>query len=242
MNVDELRDRTSSLKMRKQSLLNDTFLWVKLAIEAVSELPNTKFEFDVPKAGKPHSTRTVSRADAEKVKNRIINKDIYNSAFITMVASVEDYFSKIITLILKYDIKRIKCTIQGVNMANTISVVDVIDNDKETLIENIVNQRINSLFYASPQKQIEYFDAALGIRIEEDNWEHWIEMKARRDLLVHNAGIINSVYIQKTNRIYNVKLGDEIIIDYEYFSESVANMKKLVGVLDREIRKQYKRE
>lgn len=47
------------------------------------------------------------------------------------------------------------------------------------------------------KKQIEYFDKALGIKVDDDIWGKWVEIKARRDLWVHNAGIVNQVYIDK---------------------------------------------
>lgn len=80
MKIQELRDRASALKIEKQSFLNDTFFWVNLAREAVEQLPDTKFEFEVPKAGRAGEMRTVTRKDGEKIKRRIVNKDIYNSA------------------------------------------------------------------------------------------------------------------------------------------------------------------
>ena len=71
MEIQELRNKTSKLKREKQSFLNDTFFWVKLAREAVEQLPDTKFEFEVPKGGKVGKTgkmRTVARNDGKKLK------------------------------------------------------------------------------------------------------------------------------------------------------------------------------
>lgn len=76
MKIQELRDKASALKIEKQSFLNDTFFWVQLAREAVGKLPDTKFEFEVPKAGNARKMRTVKRKDGQKIKRRIIHKDI----------------------------------------------------------------------------------------------------------------------------------------------------------------------
>lgn len=168
MEIHELRDKSSALKTEKQSFLNDTFFWVRLAKEAVEQLPDTKFEFEVPKAGKVGKMRTVARNNGEKIKKRIVSKDIYNSAFVSIVAAVEDYLTKTMTWILLCDNKRIKCTISGVNFCKEITVVDLIDKDRDTIIRNIINQRVEGLFYASPQKQLEYFDKALGIKVDAD--------------------------------------------------------------------------
>ncbi|MCI8421872.1 MAG: hypothetical protein HFE34_06230 [Clostridia bacterium] len=240
MKIQELRDKASMLKREKQSFLNDTFFWVKLAREAVEQLPDTKFEFEVPKAGMAGKMRTVARNNGQKIKNRIVNRDIYNSAFVSLVAAVEDYLSKIMIWILLCDNKRIKCTIAGVNFSKEISIVDLIDKDKDALIKSIIDQRVEGLFYASPRKQIEYFDKALGIKIDNDIWGKWVEIKARRDLWVHNAGIVNQLYIDKVKEFKLCDLGDEAVIDEQYFSDCVVILKILIGRIDREIKNVYK--
>ena len=132
------------------------------------------------------------------------------------------------------------CTVAGVNFNKEISVVDLITKDRSDLISQIIQERVNTLFYASPQKQLEYFDKALGIKVEDDIWGKWIEIKARRDLWVHNAGIANQIYLDKAKDYSLVLLGKEALIDQKYFSDSVATMKTLVGRIDRDIRNAYK--
>ena len=242
MEKQDFLDQASLLKKEKQSLLNDTFLWVKLARESVQNLPDTKFVFEVPKAGKANQTRTVQRNHAQVVKKRMLAKDIFNSAFIAMVATIEDYLSKIMVLILLYDNRRIMCTVGGVSFNKDVSVIDLITKDRSDLINQIIQERVNTLFYASPQKQLEYFDKALGIKVEDEIWGKWVEIKARRDLWVHNAGIANQIYLDKTKDYNLVPIGSEALIDQKYFSDSVATMKTLVGRIDRDIRKAYKND
>lgn len=164
---------------------------------------------------------------------------IYNSAFVSAVAAVEDYLTKIMTWILLCDNKRIKCTVEGVNFSKEVTVLDLIDKDRDTIIGNIINQRVEKLFYAGPQKQLEYFDKALGIKVDEDIWGKWIEIKARRDLWVHNAGIVNQIYIEKTGEYQLCELGSEAIIDEAYFSKCVATLKRMIGRINRDIRNTY---
>lgn len=239
MTFTELVDKSSYLKQQKQVFINDTYMWVQLARSAINDLPDDKIEFSTPKARKPHQLRTVSRSHPEKTKERIINKDIFNSAFVLLVASVEDYFSKIMEWILKTDTQRIKCTISGINLIDKVSVVDLIDNDKETLVENIIRQRLSGLFYASPQKQLEYLKTALDIQPDEDLWGKWIEIKARRDLIVHNNGIVNEIYINKAKTFSLCSLGEEALIDENYFKMVVSTLKSLIGTLHREVRNNY---
>lgn len=157
-----------------------------------------------------------------------------------MVASVEDYLSKIMTWILLSDNRRIKCIVSGIHSVKEIAVVDLIDKDRDTLIQDIVSQRLEGLFYAGPQKQREYFDKALSLKVDEDIWGKWVEIKARRDLVVHNAGVVNQVYMDKTKEYALCDLGKEAVIDENYFSNCIATLKTMIGRMDRDIRNIYK--
>lgn len=239
MEVKNFLSKASKLKIEKQSFLNDTFFWVSLAREAVEKLSDTNFEFEAPKARKPGEMRIIERKNGEKIKRRIMQKDIYNSAFVSVVAAIEDYLSKIMTWILLYDNKRIKCTISGVSFLKEIPVIDLIDNDRESLIRKLIDQRVEGLFYASPQKQFEYFDKALDLKVDEDIWGKWIEIKARRDLWIHNAGIVNQIYINKTGDYGLCTFGSEAIITEEYFGNCIAILKTMIGRIDHDVKNLY---
>lgn len=64
--------------------------------------------------------------------NRIVNKDIYYSPYVMLISSVEDYFNKIIRLLLLYDNRRIKNTLNN-KFEKTIGIVEFIDNSKEEI-------------------------------------------------------------------------------------------------------------
>lgn len=240
MDKSELLRKSSKLKMSKQKNLNNIYLWVKLAKEAIEQLPDTKFEFEVPSTRDFQRLKTVQRDDPKSLKERIVTRDIPVSAFVSIVSDIEDYLSKIMKWILLTDIERIKCTIPGVNFTKDISIVDFLTVDRSELIEEIVDQRLVSLFYAKPQKQLEYLDKAVGIKIDEGTWDFWIEIKARRDLWVHNEGVVNQIYIEKTGNKIGYKKGDIATIDNNYFTECISKLKSMVGSIDSGIRKAYK--
>ena len=120
-----------------------------------------------------------------------------------------------------------------------ISKIEVIyhPKSKEELIHGVIEERLASVFYASPQKQLEYLDKAIGIKVPVDEWENWIEIKARRDLWVHNGGVINQIYLDKAKTKATGVVGTEATITQIYFRDSIAKMKRFVGCIDTEIRK-----
>lgn len=240
MDKQELLEKASHLRIEKQSFINDTFLWAQLARDAVDKLPDSSFRIQVPSTKTRGEVKTLTRNNAAASKERIIKKDIYNSAFVYLVAAVEDYLSKIMTLVLLYDSKRIKCTIPGVSFTQQVSVVDLVDMDKDEILIDIINQRVQSLFYASPAKQLEYFDKALNLQLNDEIWGKWVEIKARRDLWIHNAGVVNQTYITKAGDYKLCELGEEAIIGNDYFCCSISYLKSMIGYIDVGIRNQYK--
>ena len=240
MDKQELLEKSSHLKSEKQKFINDTFLWARLARDAVDKLPDSDFFFLVPSTKTRGELKTLTRTNIKASKDRILRKDIYNSAFIYMVASVEDYLSKIMTWILRCDSQRIKCTIPGVSFTQQVPVTDLVDMNKDDILRDIINQRVQGLFYASPAKQLEYFDKALDLRIDDEIWGKWIEIKARRDLWIHNAGIVNKTYINKTGDHKLCELEEEAIIEDDYFRKSISYLKSMIGQIDTGIRAQYK--
>lgn len=239
MDILELRMKLSNYKSKKQAFLNDTYLWVNMAIEAIEDLPQEKLVFEVPSTKNSVKRKEVRRNNKEEVVNRIINKDIYNSAYVMMISAVEDYFNKIMKLLLTYDNNRIKFTMPGVNMQSSINIIDFLNNNKEEMIEHIIDQRIDNIFYTSPKKQLEYLSSALGINLSEESWYTWIEYKARRDIIVHNNGVINNIYMEKVNGYGKFLLGEQISFSKEEFSEIISKLKSIIGEVDRTIRKEY---
>ncbi len=67
------------------------------------------------------------------------------------------------------------------------------------------------------------------MKLNKEVWGKWIEIKARRDLWVHNAGIVNQIYMDKSGEYGLCGLGEEAVIGEQYFAGSVVLLKKMIG-------------
>jgi hypothetical protein len=136
----------------------------------------------------------------------------------------------------------LKTRVQGVEHTKRIDVEEVLDcNSKEELIDSIIQKELTSLFYAGPSQQFEYLHRVVGVEVDLPLKDAWIEFKASRDLIVHNAGIINKVYLTKCGPLSRGKLGDSITIDEEYFTYAMAFMKSLIGQSTSSLQRSLKR-
>lgn len=231
-----LIDDINRITMRKQKFLNNICYLLSISINSISNLtkdiPEEGIDIITAKSGNSGTLKTVHRKK-DKVLSMIEefkNKDIYFSLFVYMVSSVEDYFTNIMKTILMSDKNRIKCVVQGMNANKTYDVNDIINKKSiDEVLHDLINQRIMSVMYASPRIQQEYFKKALGIEVDENLWKIWFEIKATRDIIVHNSGRINEQYIMKAEDLSRGELGKEIVIDNDYFFSTIGNIKYIIG-------------
>ena len=152
---------------------------------------------------------------------------------------MEDFFGKIMKTLLRYEPQRLKYNNQSDKNESKISINDIIDKDKDELIDNIIDNKINKLFYDSPQKQLEYMDKALGIKIDENLWNIWIEYKSRRDVIIHNNGYVNEIYLQKTKKNAKYNLRDKVSFNEDGYLEIMINFKQIIEEIVMNIENEY---
>ncbi len=90
---------------------------------------------------------------------------------------------------------------------------------KGELIEFMARREINELSYKSIADQSDYYKAKFNIDLADSGVEltALIEIRARRNLLVHNNGIVNDKYMETVkNTTYN--LGESVEISFDYWN------------------------
>lgn len=159
------------------------------------------------------------------------------------MAQFEAFLFDIIKEILLDDIRKIKITVCGINFCKNIDINEVIDSsNKEEIINTIINKNLASLFYAAPKQQLEYLNKIAGISELEELFNNWIEIKATRDLIIHNQGFVNQVYLEKSGNKARQVLNKKIPIDDVYFKQTLANIKSLIGKITSKIQKNCKKD
>lgn len=234
MTNEQFNKTIGQLRSQKQKLLNETYWWVSIARASLDKALTDKdfkdkLNIEVP-SRKKTKTITRTREQIEQIITRAKDKDLYFSIYVFVIAQVEDFFSELIYLILTKDNRRVKCTVSGIDFIRKYDVVDIVDaSSKNEIIDQIIQKNIATLFYSSPQKQREYFQTALGINLPNEYWDKWFEYKATRDIIVHNSGKINKVYLTKAGDLARGVVGQTITIEDQYFAASISTMKSIIG-------------
>lgn len=95
---------------------------------------------------------------------------------------------------------------------------------------------LNELSYKSPTEFAQTFEQLLSTNLMECHAFHrYVEVKATRDIFIHNRGIANDVYIRKAGSHARVNPGNQIPVDAQYFFESYEYCLQVADWLEKEL-------
>ena len=241
----EYHKAVGALRTKYQKSINDVFIWSSLAIEALAVALEEESLLTAKKFSVPSNTseKQVNRTKAQVIKiiENAKEHELYKSIFSHLVAQIEAFLNEVLVLALKFDEKKLKTRIAGIDHVKKIDVNEVIDRRSRTeLIDSLIEKELTTLFYASPSIQFQYLEAVLGIELDDDIKVSWGEIKASRNLLVHNSSIINRVYIKKSGTAARGTEGQNLVLNREYIDASLATMKSLIGRTCSRVQKKLK--
>jgi hypothetical protein len=246
----KLYELAGDLRTAYQKKINNTHILASIAYEAINvasantEIISSK-KFNVPSRS-ASKTRSITRTKEklEEILNSAADTDFNYSIFTFIVAQVEAFLSDLISGVLRIDKRRLKTRVSGIDHTNKLDISEVIDSESiDDVIDHIIKKELVGIFYASPEKQFEYLEKVIGISIDEKLSEliqKWKEYKAARDIIIHNSGVINELYLKKAGDQARWEQGDNLVVDQDYLNSLVAESKSLIGKICTAVQKKNK--
>ncbi len=234
MNAIKLHQRIGVLRKGLQRSLNNLYIWTQFSRQAL-ETARADDEFLTRKSFRVPSrirNKEVDRTPEQlkDIAKHAVEHEIYFSVFVYAVAQVEAFIGDVLLELLRFDSRRLKTRIKGIDHTSKIEVSELIDcASREELLESVIRKELIGLFYAAPSLQMEYLQSVTGVKLSDDSVGAWIEVKATRDIVVHNSGIANDVYVRKAGNHARAIEGAALPMDDKYFGVALAAMKSLVG-------------
>jgi hypothetical protein len=180
-----------------------------------------------------YDSEKVFRKYASKIekRNKISPKNfeiLSRSSFLML----NNYFEYLLTDLLTYyynkfknslNEKEFKLSLKELNEYETIEEVNkflILKEVEAILVEKTFDQLLT------------HFEEKLTISLERDliNWDKIVEFRERRHLIVHNSSIVNKKYLSRTKNPFNLKIGETVHIDNNYFINALKEF-KLAGQL-----------
>ncbi len=247
INKDNLERRVYRLHLSNVRRLNDTHIFASQSIPVLEEVRD-EFRQSKSKRDKryyvPYKGRAkfAKRTDAElkKIFNKYIDSGLYANLIIASVSQLETFLGDVLRYVIFCYPQKLSTKVKGISISKDVSLDFVVgSNSISEVLEKEIDRRINDVFYASPFLYFEYFKEITGVDTMDEAFEDFIEIKATRDLLVHNTGKVNQLYLSKAGGMARGKNGDRLEIDEEYFEQCIAVMKRVSGIVQRDIEEKF---
>ena len=147
-----------------------------------------------------------------------------------LVATVEAMFGDVVrSLVLKYP--------QKLGSKRTIPLCEVLEASSiEEMHLRAADALLNDLSYKSPKEFAEAVEAIISFNILEcPSYHRYMEVKASRDIFVHNMGVANEIYLRKASTHARCKTGAVLPADPQYFLESYETCIQLTEWLEEQL-------
>jgi len=239
--------RIQTLQVRFVRRMNDIHIFVQMALPLLKDL-TTKFSasehkkdrrYDVP-AVKP--TKFARRKDKEiaGVFDYFTKSGIYQTFLVSAVSHFEAFLGDVLKLILKEYPRKLTASVKGMPATKDVPIGMLLDTDSvEEAVDWAIERAVESLFYASPATYLAYLKEIAGIDTTDTAFQDYLEIKATRDLIIHNSGIINDIYLTKAGDRARGQPGAIAHVDSAYFDWCIANLKRLSGIIKRDAEKTF---
>ena len=179
-------------------ILEDNHLWVTYCINRFENMDQI-LEDDLSDAEQIETLRLLKRSKASAIDTiDNINRYICYSVITYISAIVNEFFIN-----LQEDLRGM--------MAHHYKAV-------EGMEEFFKNDRFNYSVYC----ELLQLSESLVL------WDKWKEFVATRNIIIHNRGIINDVYLNLSKNYSRGALGEPIAVDRIYIEKSIRNIKRLI--------------
>jgi len=133
---------------------------------------------------------------------------------------LNNYFEYLLSDLLSYHYNKFQKSLneKKFNLAlKEINEYETVEEFTKALITKEVESMMVEMTF---DELLEHFHSTLEIDNEKEilNWDLIRECRERRHLIVHNSSIVNKKYILRTKNPYNLKIGDTVHVEKDYFS------------------------
>ena len=174
------------------------------------------------------NSQTKTRMDQRAILARsrlYVQENLASATFQSFVSIFEDFSFDILRLWLAaYPGSLSKKQLEFGTVLNAPNIA--------TVVLAVVDRELNEVKYERVADWFAYLErlAKLGVPASE-HIERLAEIKAARDILVHNKGIVNATYLHKAGKLARFAIGQRLDIDLPYHLASWESIKKLVSDL-----------
>lgn len=152
-----------------------------------------------------------------------------STSVIALVSEVEHFFGSTVSTALRL--------YPGKMGGHTFRLTEILAvSSTDELVDRAASAAMHELMYEKPLDYLAGLCNILSIEKKtlEILWPNFVELKARRDLGVHNDWIVNSIYLRKVKEARLTQaptLGTRLVPNFQYLTESIELCHSLVSAI-----------
>jgi len=244
--------RVNRLHLAFVRRIDDTYIFSEQAIpllnKARDELETSEYRqygfYWVPDVKYRNSkfVKFANRTDTElkEIYDRFLSQEFYEILLVASVSKFESYLLEVLRIIISAYPQKLTLNVKGVEVSRDVPLNLLLNaNDLTDVLSRVIEGRLIEISYAAPKDYLEYLQKISGVDTSDSNFLDYLEIKASRDLIVHNTGVINQTYISKAGVKKRGEIGERLNIDIEYFGNSMATLKRMSGIIQRDVTKTF---
>lgn len=168
------------------------------------------------------TSTTVTRDDLVQLSQNYTREYLTVFTFQKFVSLFEGFVFDLLRLVLVHNPRQL-----AKKQVEFSAILNAADRDQVILA--VVNKELNELKYERPREWFEYPNRTVRLDCPTaEEVEAVAEIKASRDVLEHNAGVANAIYLGKAGRRARYQPGEQLEIPDAYFRESWELLKKVI--------------
>lgn len=154
------------------------------------------------------------------------NEILYSGSLMLLITYFENLFSKI----FYHDFSKYPNRVSLDEKAVTFKTLQDIGNIDE-IKEHLIDTEVTKMMYKSFSEWITYLSKSMNLKLKYTNEKKnsILEIISRRNLYVHNDGIVNSIYLNIVSKQDKYKKGDTIRITRDYIDDAL-NIIECAGI------------
>lgn len=206
-----------------------------IAVRSMQDMQQEEIEVTFPVGYSPE--RTAISGTRIYRKEQLLSKyqflafhQLSVNALVQLVTLIETMIGDVIrAVVTRYP--------QKLGGKRTLSIQAVLESTSlEEVHVRATDALLNELSYRSPAEFAESMQQLLSVNLLEcPSFHCYMEIKATRDIFIHNGGIANDIYVRKANSHVRAKAGMALPADIQYFLESYEHCLKIADWLEVEL-------
>ncbi len=179
-------------------------------------------------------------SELEAIYDRFTTHALFETFLVSLVSQFEAFLADVIRIVLESFPQKLTVSVPDMQASKSIPVELLWKSESLADALNVaIETQIDRVMFAAPRAQFAYLQAVVGTDTTDDASRKYIELKATRDLIVHNVGIANAVYLSKAGDFAKWEQGGNVAVTEGYFDDALALTKRLSGIVKRDAGKAF---